>query len=200
MKRNTVAVIGSAGRISSQMRRTTEHLGTALAEANMNVVTGGMDGVMRSVARGHLKARLRGATESDLIDIHPGWGESWYSNPFSDAVVRTDMGIMRNHVVVQAADLIVAIGGKSGTLSEIALGWQLHKPIAALTEHGGWGAELAGQQLDHRLDTAIHACESIQDVMDWILRMRPVGVFEGGKNHGIYPLEVPALHRVQPPR
>ena len=39
------------------------------------------------------------------------------------------MGYSRNFVLVQSADAVIAIGGKYGTLSEIAIALKLKKPV-----------------------------------------------------------------------
>ena len=57
MRRNVVAVVGSAGEISASLRQAVESLATELANAGFDLVTGGMDGVMRAAARGHARGR-----------------------------------------------------------------------------------------------------------------------------------------------
>lgn len=193
MKRNVVAVVGSAGNISDELRRLAESLARALAEAGFDLVTGGMGGVMRAVAKGHRDA----ARATSLIHIEPGWGRAWERNPHPAGIVRTELGAVRNHIVAQSADLVVGLGGGAGTLSELALAWQGGKPIAALRAAGGWGAELADSALDHRRgDSVIAGCASVDEVVSWARRLRPEGVYAGRGNRGFYPHEVPALHRI----
>lgn len=194
MHRNVVAIIGSAGKISAPLRRIAEELAAELSARGFDLVTGGTDGVMRAVAKG-----CANSTRGRLLAIHPGWGNPLQSNPWRQATVRTQLGTMRNHLVVQAADLVVALGGGSGTLSEIAIAWQLKKPIAALTGCGGWSEKLAGQQLDKRRSQPIHSCTSVGEIVAWAEGMRPQGVVAGRLNRDIYPLRVAALHRVQSP-
>lgn len=192
MRRNTVAIVGAAGAIPDPVRRQTEALAAALADANFDLVTGGMDGVMRAVSRG----RGRSANDVNLVHIESGEGRAWQRNPHPASVVRTNLGAMRNHLVVRSADLVVAVSGGAGTLSELAIAWQEGKPIAALRGVGGWSDKLAGTALDHRPRPAIHSCESIDDVIAWADRQRPAGVYGGRRNQGLYPHAVPALHRV----
>ena len=42
------------------------------------------------------------------------------------------------------ADVVIAVGGGAGTLSEIALAWQHQKPVIALDTGSGWSTRLAG--------------------------------------------------------
>ena len=192
MRRNTVAIIGSAGRIPCGLRRTVETLAGALCDAGFDLVTGGMDGIMRAVARGH----DRSGAATNLIHIEPGWGRAWERNPHPAGIVRTDLGSMRNHLVIRSADLVVAVSGGSGTLSEMAIAWQEGKPIAALSGSGGWSAKLADTARDRRRESAVTGCETVAEVVAWAARLRPEGVYAGRVNRGFYPLEVPVLHRV----
>ncbi len=187
-----VAIVGAAGAIPAPVRLQTEALAEALADANFDLVTGGMDGVMRAVSRG----RGRSGNDVNLVHIESGEGSAWQRNPHPASVVRTNLGAMRNHLVVRSADLVVAVSGGAGTLSELAIAWQERKPIAALQGVGGWSDKLAGAMLDHRKHPAIHGCESIDDVVAWADQLRPSGVFGGRGNQGFYPHAVPALHRV----
>ncbi len=192
MKRNVVAIIGSAGEISESVRRSAEALGLALADRGFDLVSGGMDGVMRAVARGHgLSQRA-----TNLIHIEPGWGRAWERNPYPAAVVRTELGAMRNHLVVRSADLVVAVAGGAGTLSELAIAWQEGKPVAALRGSGGWSERFADSVLDQRETMPVVGCDTVTEVVDWATRMRPAGVYGGRLNRDFYPLEVPVLHRV----
>jgi serine/threonine protein kinase len=61
--------------------------------------------------------------------------------------------------------VIVAIGGGAGTLSEIALGWQLGKGIIAVDLEEGWSSKMAGMRLDSRIERPIAYARSIDDVI-----------------------------------
>ena len=193
MRRNVVAIIGAAGSIGDELRRTVEQIARKLANAGFDLVTGGMDGVMRAAARGHSQS----ASRTHLIHMEPGWGDPWKRNPHPAGAVRTGMGSMRNHLVVRSADLVLAVSGGSGTLSELAIAWQEGKPIAALRGSGGWSDALADTALDHRRGkSTVTGCVTPEEVLAWATRVRPEGMYAGRTNQGFYPLEAPAIHRV----
>lgn len=192
MRRNVVAIVGSAGAISAPLRQAVESLAAALASAGFDLVTGGMDGVMRAAARGHARA----GSPTNLIHVEPGRNRPWRRNPHPAAALCTNLGSMRNHLVVRAADLVIAVSGGAGTLSEIAIAWQEAKPLAALRGFGGWSERLAGVRLDERSDFAIVPCESVREVVSWARALRPEGVYAGRMNRGFFPCEVPVLHRI----
>ena len=54
-------------------------------------------------------------------------------NAYLDIRIRTGMGYSRNVVLVQSADVVIAVGGKYGTLSEIAIALKLKKPVFGCT-------------------------------------------------------------------
>ena len=193
MRRNAVAIVGSAGAIPRELRRSVEALARTLGDAGFDLVTGGMDGVMRAAARGHGLS----SSGAHLVHIEPGWGRAWERNPHPAGVVRTGLGSMRNHLVIRSADLVVAVSGGSGTLSEMAIACQEGKPIAALRGWGGWSGKLADTTLDRRRGRAtVTGCDTVDEVVAWADRLRPEGVYAGRMNQGFYPLEAPVLHRV----
>ena len=53
-------------------------------------------------------------------------------------MIRTGLGRARNVLVVQSADAVIAIGGKYGTLSEIAIALNAGKPVYGI---GTWDIE-----------------------------------------------------------
>jgi uncharacterized protein (TIGR00725 family) len=54
------------------------------------------------------------------VGILPG-SDRAAANEFVDVAIATGLGEARNALVVRAADVLVAVGGSWGTLSEIAL-------------------------------------------------------------------------------
>ena len=190
--RNVIAIIGSAGKLPDELRKQVEKLSSELSRNGFDLVTGGMGGVMRAVARGHHGSR----SISKLTHIDPGWGLPWKENPFDAALVRTQLGSMRNHLIIRSSDLVIAISGGSGTLSEIAIAWQEGKPIATLGMGEGWAKKLGGESLDNRRDDTIRACSSVDELLEWAIKQRPEGAFIGRENRDFYPFEVPTIHRI----
>jgi len=86
-----------------------------------------------------MEAACRGAKEADglTVGILPGPDRS-DANPFVDIVLPTGLGEARNALVVGAADVVIAIGGGYGTLSEIALALKAGKRVIGL---GTWDIE-----------------------------------------------------------
>jgi len=140
-----VAVIGN-GRASEEQQQLAEAVGRELVEHGFRVVTGGLGGVMLGASRGARQAHLY--REGDVVGILPG-DDSSLANPYVDIAIPSGMGYARNVLVVLAADGVIAVGGASGTLSELALAWQLGRPIVALRV-SGYSGEFAGKSVDER--------------------------------------------------
>ncbi|TNF35576.1 MAG: TIGR00725 family protein, partial [Deltaproteobacteria bacterium] len=140
-----------------------ERLGRLLVDAGYRVVCGGLGGVMAAVARGaHASAR---ATGNDVVGLLPTLDAST-ANPWIDVVIPTGLSQGRNLLVVASADVVVALGGASGTLSELALAWQIGKPIVALTGHAGWAGALAGHPIDDRRADVVHGAATPEEAVD----------------------------------
>lgn len=123
-----VAVIGDGdprGPDAHRMLEWAEEIGQLLARAGAAVVTGGLGGVMRAASRG--AASAGGLT----IGILPG-DSSTEANEYVQVAVATGLGVARNLVVVTAADSVVAVGGRHGTLSEIGLALRMGRHVVAL--------------------------------------------------------------------
>lgn len=129
-----VAVCGP-NEATPQEIEQAEAVGEALARRGCTLICGGRDGVMAAACRG--AKRAGGVT----IGVLPGY-DRHAANPWVDHVICTGMGEARNVIIVASADVVIAVGGGLGTLSEIALALKLGKRVIAL---GSW--ELEQQRL-----------------------------------------------------
>ena len=125
--RPIVAVVGGSDCTSAEAA-LAEDLGRRLAQRGAVVVCGGLTGVMEAVAKG---ARAAGGL---TIGILPG-NDTRDANAYIDVPLATGMGEMRNALIVRVAGAIVAIGGGSGTLSEIALALRIGTPVVGLHDN-----------------------------------------------------------------
>ncbi|MFH1465070.1 MAG: TIGR00725 family protein [Pseudomonadota bacterium] len=151
-RRPIAAVVGAAC-VSAEGERVAEMLGKCIIDAGFCLVTGGLGGVMRAASRGaHASARH---TSGDVIGVLPSYDAST-ANAWVDIPICTGLDHARNLVVVATGDVVFALGGKAGTLSEIALAWALGKPVIAVGDEPGWASTLAGQPIDDRRDDRVH--------------------------------------------
>jgi uncharacterized protein (TIGR00725 family) len=135
-----------------------------IVEQGWRLVTGGLGGVMEAASRGaHTAACYR---EGDVVGVLPS-GDPSTANPYVDIAVPTNLGIARNVLVVSMADAVIAVAGGAGTLSEIALAWQLGRVVVGLAV-GGWGERVAGHALDDKRPDVVIAARSAEDAIEAI--------------------------------
>lgn len=122
-----VAVVG-ASQANAELVAIAAQVGTLLAEAGAIVITGGRGGVMAAASRG---ANGAGGITIGLL---PGTSRS-EANDWVTIALPTGLGELRNGLIVRAADVLIAVGGAYGTLSEVALALATGVPVVGL---GSW--------------------------------------------------------------
>ncbi len=144
-----IAVIGASDCDQTVWDQAKE-VGRAIARAGAVLVCGGMSGVMEASARG---AKDEGGR---TLGILPGPSRAT-ANEAIDIAVATGLGHFRNFVIAQTADVLIAVAGKYGTLSEIAMALTLGKTVVGL---GTWKIEGVISALDPE-DAVRKALESL---------------------------------------
>ncbi len=122
-----IGVIG--GRTASEQHLSwAEQVGRLVATRGGILITGGLSGVMEAASRG---AKTAGGI---TVGVLPTDNIS-NANEYVTVPIATGLGIGRNVIIARTAHALIAIGGEYGTLSEIAFGLQLGKPVIGL---GSW--------------------------------------------------------------
>jgi len=119
-----IAVIGDSS-CSPEETKLAESVGELLAQQGATIVCGGLGGVMEAACRG---AKSKGGL---TVGILPGQDPST-ANPWVDIPIVTGIGEVRNVAVVKSAQAVIAIGGRYGTLSEIAYALKSNIPVIGL--------------------------------------------------------------------
>lgn len=129
---------GASGDIPRDALRKAELLGEAVADAQCIVVTGACPGLPLAAARG---AKNRGGT---VIGISPALSLDEHAFKYEsptlahDVLIFTGSGLMGREVVnIRSSDIVVIIGGSSGTLGELAIAYDEGKLIGVLMGTGG---------------------------------------------------------------
>ncbi len=157
MKEAYVAVVGPSAGTPAELA-LGEAVGRGIAEAGAVLVCGGMGGVMESAAGGAMKAGGK------TVGILPT-SSRLEGNPYLTIAVATGMGEARNAIVVRTADVVIAVHGEFGTLSEIGLALKMGKPVVGL---GTWELRKAGEGID-----AIIRATSAEDAVARALQLVP---------------------------
>ena len=143
-----VAVIGPSD-ATSQQTRAAEEIGRGLAVAGAIVITGGLGGVMEAASHG---ASAAGGT---TVGFLPG-SDRTSANNYLQIALPTGLGELRNGLIIRAADVVIAVGGAYGTLSEIALALRTDVAVIGLET---WDVE-GIEQVDTPADAVERALES----------------------------------------
>jgi len=118
----SVSVIGDGkAPEGSELYRAAREVGRLIAARGYALICGGLFGVMEGACRGAKEAG--GLT----VGILPHYEE--LSNPFVDIKIPTGLGHGRNVIVAASSQLVIAVGGSYGTLSEIAFALKLGKRV-----------------------------------------------------------------------
>ena len=124
VRKMIVGVIGGHS-CSNEVEQLAQNLGKNLAKVVDIIVCGGLSGTMESVCLGFKSGG--GLT----IGIIPSYNKD-DANQYIDIAIPTGLGLARNVLVVKSADIIIALPGEAGTLSEIAYALQFRIPIISL--------------------------------------------------------------------
>ncbi|MFA4989597.1 MAG: TIGR00725 family protein [Candidatus Omnitrophota bacterium] len=125
--KKVVSVIGGRN-CTVEVEKIAQELGKKLTKVADILVSGGLSGVMEAVCSGFQSSG--GLT----IGILPSYNKK-EANKFVDMVIPSGLGLARNVLVVKAADVVIALPGRAGTLSEIAYCIQFGIPVINL---GSW--------------------------------------------------------------
>jgi len=134
-----IGVMGSAsGELTDQQLKNCFDLGQAIAENNCVCVTGACPGLPYETAKG---VKAKGGL---VVGISPGLSLDEhlykYHSPidYTDVLIFTGSGLMGREISnIRTCDIVVIVGGRSGTLGEFSIAYDEGKLIGVLTGTGG---------------------------------------------------------------
>jgi uncharacterized protein (TIGR00725 family) len=175
MGRALIAVIG-IGDLEDEdpIYRLAMEVGRIIIDEGFRLVTGGLGGVMEAASRGARSSEKY--HEGDIVGILPG-ADKGSANRYVDVPIPTGLGIARNMIITNS-DAVIAVGGGSGTLSEIAFAWQKGKLVIAMDVEG-WSGKVAGTRLDPRIrnkipDDRIYSARTANDARSILKEQLPL--------------------------
>jgi uncharacterized protein (TIGR00725 family) len=167
-RRLQIGVMGSDADLAygADIEKLAFEIGKAIAQSGNITVYGAekdLDSLSTAASRGAKSAggMTVGVTYQRGKDI-------WDKEGSTDVIIvsGSERGGGREMVLVNSCDAIIAIAGGSGTLSEIAIAYQMNIPVVALKGTGGWADKLAGEYLDgrkrFRIEGAVTPEEAVQ--------------------------------------
>lgn len=134
-----IGVMGSAGGSAERpVLELCRRLGQAVAKRGCCLLTGACPGLPHEAALGAREAGGHTVGISPAVSLKEH--VEVYGSPYKeyDVLIFTGLGLMGRELVnIRSCDLIVVVGGRSGTLGEFAIAYEEGKLIGVLTETGG---------------------------------------------------------------
>jgi uncharacterized protein (TIGR00725 family) len=157
-RKRIVSIIGGAN-CSQEEYGIAQEIGSILAEQGIVIVCGGRGGVMEAVCRG---AQESGGLTIGILPSHdPNSG-----NRYLNIALPTGLGQNRNFLVAQAGEVVIAVGGGYGTLSEIAIALKSGRKVVGV---GSWTAVDKSQKAV-KITTATTAREAATIALEMLSR------------------------------
>ncbi len=134
-----IGIMGSAsGNMTKQHLSRSYRLGQAMAEHGCICITGACPGLPYETAKG---VKSKGGL---VVGISPGLSLQEhiykYHSPtsYTDVLIFTGSGLMGREITnIRSCDIVVIVGGRSGTLGEFSIAYDEGKLIGVLTGTGG---------------------------------------------------------------
>jgi len=168
-----IGVMGSAAdlKYTKEIEKIAEEIGSLIAKKGFITVYGAekdYDSLSTAAARGAKKAG--GLT----VGVTYGKGKDiWDKENNTDVIICSGLerGGGREFVLVNSCDAIIALSGGSGTLTEIAIAYQLNIPFVVITGTGGWCEKLSGQYLDARKRLKTEPAKTAEEAVEKALKL-----------------------------
>lgn len=136
---NRIGVMGSAGgELGTVLVEGCRELGHAIAASGCCLLTGACPGFPHGVvvatksAGGHVVGISPAFTLREHVEV--------YGSPYReyDVLIFTGLGLMGRELVnIHSSDIVIVVGGRSGTLGEFAVAYEEGKLIGVLEGTGG---------------------------------------------------------------
>lgn len=151
MKKIQIGVMGSAADLnySNEAEEFAKELGALIAKSGNILVYGAEKPYSSLSTEAAKKASENGGI---TVGIAGGKNKEIYGDFKPTVLINSglEIGGGREFNLVLSCDVIIAISGGSGTLTEIAIAYQAGIPIIVIDKFGGWAKKLSGKYLDDR--------------------------------------------------
>jgi uncharacterized protein (TIGR00725 family) len=170
MKKLQIGIMGSMAdlNLSKRSKKVASEVGKLLAERNIILVYG-FEGDHNSLS----EIAARSCQENGGLSMAFLWGEDLNTKSDLDSLT-VSTGLMRGggreYSLVRSCDGLIAIGGGSGTLGEIAIAYQHNIPTVVLEGTGGWSDKLANSFLDDRKRRKIKGSKTVKSAIDFLIK------------------------------
>lgn len=151
MKKIQIGIMGSAADLNygKDAECFSKKLGKLVAKSG-NILVYGAEKEYSSLSTiAAIEAKKNGGITVGVTD---GKDKDIYGEFRPDIVIPCglEIGGGRELTLVLSCDVIIAIGGGSGTLTEMAIAYQAGIPIVTVSNFGGWAKKISNEFIDDR--------------------------------------------------
>jgi uncharacterized protein (TIGR00725 family) len=172
MKKVQIGIMGSAEDLnySKDALRFAQNLGKLIAESG-NILVYGAEREYSSLST---NAAIEASKYNGItVGVCPGKKKEIYGE-FRPTVLipcGLEIGGGREFSLVLSCDVIIAIGGGSGTLTEMAIAYQAGIPIVTVNKFNGWAKKLSNKYFDDRRRLKCISVDSEKEALDKALEL-----------------------------
>lgn len=151
MKKLQIGIMGSAAdlKYSDEALKFAKNLGKLIAESGNILVYGAEKDYSSLSTNAAIEADKYGGI---TVGVTGGKDKEIYG-PFRPTILipcGLEIGGGREFTLVLSCDVIIAISGGSGTLTEMAIAYQKGIPIVTIDKFNGWAKKLSNKYFDDR--------------------------------------------------
>lgn len=167
MEKIQIGVMGSAGDLnySKKALNFAKELGKLIAESGNILVYGAEKEYSSLSTNSAISSTENGGITVGITD---GKNKNTFGS-FKPTVLipcGLDIGGGREFTLVLSCDVIIAISGGSGTLTEMAIAYQANIPIITVDIFGGWAQQLSGKFIDDRKRLICESAKTPKEALD----------------------------------
>ncbi len=151
MRKFQIGIMGSAADLnySDDALEFAKKVGELVAKSDNILVYGAEKEYSSLSTNAAIEAKKNGGL---TVGITGGKNKEIYGEFEPDVLIPCGLGIGggREFTLVLSCDVIIAIGGGSGTLTEMAIAYQAGIPIVTVSNYSGWAEKLSNTYIDDR--------------------------------------------------
>ncbi len=151
MRKLQIGIMGSAADLnySEEALNFAKSLGKLIAESG-NILVYGAEKEYSSLSTE--AAKVCSENNGITVGITGGKDKNIYGDFRPTVLIPCGLGIGggREFSLILSCDVIIAIGGGSGTLTEMAIAYQASVPIVTINKFDGWAKKLSNKYIDDR--------------------------------------------------
>lgn len=165
-----IGVMGSAADLnySKNTESIAAKLGTQIAESGNTLIFGAEKDYDSLSTIANRSAKQAGGI---TVGITYGKKTPVWDTPTVLIATGVDRGGGREFSLVLSCDVIICIGGGSGTLTEMLIAYQANIPIVVIDNTGGWSQQLANSYLDNRKRLRIELASTPEKAVEMAIKL-----------------------------